>query len=254
MCCRSRAARMTADGNPSRWFLRADRCYLIPGDSPIGYRLPLDSQPWTAKGDYPFIHAPDPSRSFPSLLPHAEIRRQFRDREASNAPADGQGAMPPSARDAAATPSAQEAAVVTPSGWDAAAAPNGASAGEHQAAPADVSADAAERAPLPKESAVGITRTSMCAEPRNGILYIFMPPTRELEHYLELVAAVEAAAEALAQPVMLEGYEPPNDPRISNFRVTRTRASSRSTFIPPRIGSSSRIGLPFCTRLRASRV
>ncbi len=35
------------------WFLRAERCYLIPGDSPLGYRLPLDSQPWTAQSDYP---------------------------------------------------------------------------------------------------------------------------------------------------------------------------------------------------------
>jgi len=144
------------------WFLRSERCYLVPGDSPIGYRLPLDSQPWTAAADFPFIHAPDPSRCFAALRPHAEIRRQFRDRDAA----------------------------------------------------------AVEPAPLPKESAAGITRTSMCAEPRNGVLYIFMPPARELEHYVELVAAVEAAAEALAQPVILEGYEPPSDPRISNFRVT----------------------------------
>src|ERR1700722_9519516 len=144
------------------WFLRSERCYLVPGDSPIGYRLPLDSQPWTAAADFPFIHAPDPSRSFSALRPHAEIRRQFRGRDVA----------------------------------------------------------AVEPAPLPKESAAGITRTSMCAEPRNGVLYIFMPPTRELEHYVELVAAVEAAAEALAQPVILEGYEPPNDPRLSNFRVT----------------------------------
>jgi uncharacterized protein (DUF2126 family)/transglutaminase-like putative cysteine protease len=145
------------------WFLRSERCYLIPGDSPIGYRLPLESQPWVAAGDFPFIHPPDPSRSFPTLAPHAEIRRQFREPEA---------------------------------------------------------APAIERAPAPQESAAGIARTSMCAEPRNGVLYIFMPPVAELEHYLELVAAVEATAEALAQPIILEGYEPPKDPRLGSFRVT----------------------------------
>ncbi len=148
------------------WFLRSERCYLIPGDSPIGYRLPLDSQAWTAVGDYPFIHAPDPSRTLPALAPHTEIRRQFRE------------------RDAAGTPSV------------------------------------AETAPRPKESAATLTRTSMCAQVRDGVLYLFMPPARELEHYLELIAAVEAAAEALAQPIIIEGYEPPGDPRIQNFKVT----------------------------------
>jgi uncharacterized protein (DUF2126 family) len=148
------------------WFLRSERCYLIPGDSPIGYRLPLDSQPWTATGDYPFIHAPDPSRAFTALLPHAEIRRQVRERDVSRAPL------------------------------------------------------VVDATPAAKESAAALTRTSMCAEPRNGVLYLFMPPVRELDHYLELIAAVEAAAEALEQPIIIEGYEPPADPRISNFKVT----------------------------------
>jgi uncharacterized protein (DUF2126 family)/transglutaminase-like putative cysteine protease len=34
-----------------RWFLRDERMYLIPGDSPMGLRLPLDSLPWQAPVD-----------------------------------------------------------------------------------------------------------------------------------------------------------------------------------------------------------
>jgi uncharacterized protein (DUF2126 family) len=152
------------------WFLRRERCYLLPGDSPIGYRLPLDSQPWVAAADYPYVHAPDPTQHFAALPSFAEIRRQFGERERRDLPAS--------------------------------------------------EAKPAPRAPQPQESATEVTRTSMCAEARNGVLYIFMPPARELEHYLELVAAVEAAAEALGQPVLLEGYEPPRDPRLQGFRVT----------------------------------
>ena len=47
-----------------------------------------------------------------------------------------------------------------------------------------------------------------------------MPPLERVEDYLELVAAIEATAEELHCPVLLEGYEPPSDPRLSNFRIT----------------------------------
>jgi uncharacterized protein (DUF2126 family) len=47
-----------------------------------------------------------------------------------------------------------------------------------------------------------------------------MPPTHQLEHYLELVAAIEATAEDMDTPVVLEGYEPPRDTRLNSFRVT----------------------------------
>jgi uncharacterized protein (DUF2126 family) len=60
----------------------------------------------------------------------------------------------------------------------------------------------------------------MCAEPRNGILYIFMPPVESLDDYLELVAAAEATAAAMGQPILFEGYEPPRDPRLLKFSVT----------------------------------
>ena len=35
------------------WFLRQERCYLVPGDSPLGFRLPLDSLPWAARETIP---------------------------------------------------------------------------------------------------------------------------------------------------------------------------------------------------------
>ena len=148
------------------WFLRRERCYLLPGDSAMGMRLPLDSLPWAAPEDRPQFHAPDPNQAFAPLPGHAQIR----------------------ARLAASKPGFEDS----------------------QAA----------RAPRQHESAHWIARTALCAEPRHGVLYIFMPPTEEVADYLELIAAVEAAAESLSQPIVLEGYEPPRDPRLTNFRVT----------------------------------
>ena len=52
-----------------RWFLRSEQMFLIPGDSPIGYRLPLDSLPWVAPDDYPHLHEPDLHVDRPPLPP-----------------------------------------------------------------------------------------------------------------------------------------------------------------------------------------
>ena len=51
---------------------------------------------------------------------------------------------------------------------------------------------------------------------------VMLPPLREpsLEDYIDLVAAVEDTARALRTPIVLEGYEPPRDPRLSILRVT----------------------------------
>jgi uncharacterized protein (DUF2126 family) len=158
------------------WFLRPQRCYLIPGDSPMGYRLPLDSQPWVARSDYPYVHPPEPMQVFPPLPRYAQLRTQMR------GPA-GETARP--------TPARGRVATIAP-----------------------------DRRPAPRESAAWITRTALCAEPRAGVLYVFMPPTSDVADYLEIVSAVEATAAQLELPVLIEGYEPPGDPRLCAFRVT----------------------------------
>jgi uncharacterized protein (DUF2126 family) len=150
------------------WFLRAERCYLVPGDSPLGYRLPLDSLPWASAADQPYIHATDPLDEFAPLPATAQLR------------------LPSEPRPATAPQALAEAAP----------------------------------APAPGQSAAGIARTAVCAEARGGVLYVFMPPLARLEDYLQLVGAVEATAKALKQPVVVEGYEPPADPRLNVFKVT----------------------------------
>ncbi len=42
------------------WPLRGRHMFLLPGDSPAGLRLPLDSLPWVAKEDLPVDHSLDP--------------------------------------------------------------------------------------------------------------------------------------------------------------------------------------------------
>ena len=187
----ARQGRSAARWLSGPWFLRAERCYLIPGDSPIGLRLPLDSQPWASKADYPWIHAIDPTQRFAPLPVWSEIARLFQ--------------TPPGVRlrSEPSAPAKGSVSGASPAGF-----------GGKKGAPD------ADTPPARMQSAGWITRTAICAEARNGVLYLFMPPLEALEDYLELAAAIEATADELKVPVLLEGYEPPRDPRLEHFRIT----------------------------------
>ena len=50
-----------------KWFLRRERCYLMPGDSAIGYRLPLDSLPWNVPEEEVSRDPLDPFAARPDL-------------------------------------------------------------------------------------------------------------------------------------------------------------------------------------------
>jgi uncharacterized protein (DUF2126 family) len=61
------------------WFLRDDdTLWLIPGDSPMGLRLPLDSIPWVAEKDFPWLRQQDPSQpELPELPGEFPYRQRF---------------------------------------------------------------------------------------------------------------------------------------------------------------------------------
>jgi uncharacterized protein (DUF2126 family)/transglutaminase-like putative cysteine protease len=77
-------------------------------------------------------------------------------------------------------------------------------------------------AALPKESydPHEIVHTALCVEVRAGVLYVFLPPVPLLEDFLALITAIEDTAAALKIPLRLEGYTPPSDPRLKEFRIT----------------------------------
>lgn len=157
------------------WPVRRERLYLIPGDSAMGYRLPLDSLPWIPPEKRP----PDPARG------HFEHRRPLEDFRRVVARRQSQ--------------------------WM-----------EQQREKENEHHDREKRREqLKREFPPGsLVTTALCAEARNGRLYLFLPPLSHVEHYLDLVAAIEAMAEALDMPVVLEGYPPPYDWRLRSIQIT----------------------------------
>lgn len=155
-----------------RWSTRRGKLFLTPGDSALGYRLPLGSLPYLPPAQFPFFSPADPVRAY-QPLPTPEAIALGHEQRSISAPS-----IPSS--------------------------PGAAAAGDAAALGVEIS---------------GFVRTAISVEPRDGKLAVFIPPMESIEAYLDLLAAIEAAAEKLGARVQIEGYAPPHDPRINVVRV-----------------------------------
>jgi uncharacterized protein (DUF2126 family) len=157
----------------SRWEFRRGRMFLVPGDSPMGLRLPLGSLPWIAP----------------------ELEQE----DAAADPFEPRGEL----SDAHAGVAAR-----------AELAGEGGGTNRPQYSPV------AQGKPARQDAPQLVLHTALCVQPRDGRLYLFLPPVSKLEHAVDLIASVELTASKLKMPVVLEGYPPPSDPRLKKFQIT----------------------------------
>jgi uncharacterized protein (DUF2126 family)/transglutaminase-like putative cysteine protease len=146
------------------WFPRPERLLLLPGDSPIGYRIPAESMPWVAPDELAYEYEAPPFADRVKLPAHPTRRM---DLFAIRPLADPVSAL--------ASTCATETELIRP---------------------------------------------ALCGQVRDGRLHVFLPYTRHLADYLDLVSAVEDVCQYLHIAVWLEGYAPPADPRLRSFSVT----------------------------------
>jgi uncharacterized protein (DUF2126 family)/transglutaminase-like putative cysteine protease len=245
------------------WFLRREHMFLIPGDSPMGFRLPLDSLPWVLPTERNLVAEWDPMAKRPTLPTRDEMLRNrevneanyrndnfgrngFYENAANNNGFSEQTDFGGYHQDAA--PAETRYAVTqargTGDGGSGDSGLGGYGSGPGTAlldtpTPADKPTTQTREearpwfvkvadgtwvntasAPYVGQSAPWIIRSALCIEPRHGRLHVFMPPCYTVEDYLDLITQIEETAAELNMPVIIEGYTPPNDPRLNNLKVT----------------------------------
>ncbi len=220
------------------WVTRSNKVNLIPGDSPMGYRLPIKSLVRVpGQNKYNNFFDFDPTAARAELPAREELRAKhqmpgYLDDRRSNL----QAATPELVGHALAhggDPSLAFHKTGDSSGTGGSGdgglpsqTPAHVDDGADLACQTDSSNGNGRAADLFAASSASDGRFApaipfaLCVEPRGGTLHVFMPPTERLEHYLEVLAAVEDTAADLKLPVVIEGYKPPSDHRVKHFSIT----------------------------------
>jgi uncharacterized protein (DUF2126 family)/transglutaminase-like putative cysteine protease len=178
------------------WEFRGGKMMLIPGNSQMGYRLPLDSLP----------HIPESKRPKPaerSLFEESETLDDFHGSVEIRSDEVPDYSIPEE--------------MLFPKEYDLKEEEDDKkNKGKHL--PFQEKKEKKEEF-KPLYDAFTI-KTALVAEIRDGKIHLFLPPVEMIEHYLDLLAAIELTAEELHIPVVIEGYAPPKDNRIEKLMVT----------------------------------
>ncbi|HVD99878.1 MAG TPA: transglutaminase family protein [Cytophagaceae bacterium] len=178
----------------SKWEFRNGRLLLIPGNSPMGLRLPLKSLAEISTQRLQKQIERSPFEETPELENyHDKVEKRY---STSNEP----GVYPKEYTDPPVLVEEEEEKT-----------------GKDKDPKIKKEKKPEEKPPL---FDVFVAKTALCLELREGKIYLFMPPLNYLEHYMDLLASIEAAAEKLGLKLIIEGYEPPFDKRTTKLAVT----------------------------------
>lgn len=179
-----------------RWEFRGEKMMLIPGNSQMGYRLPLDSLPYVPESKRP---KPAERSLFDDTKPLGDFHQQVIERINSK------------------TDYSIPEELLSPK-EPIVAEENDDKKNKTKHLPfQETKEKKKEFKPLFEAFTI---KTALVTEIRDGKIHLFLPPVEMIEHYLDLLAAIEITAEELQIQVVIEGYAPPKDNRIEKLMVT----------------------------------
>lgn len=175
------------------WEFRQGRLYLVPGNSPMGLRLPLDALPFMV----PAQRSQEVERSLfekqhdlPDFHQRVEQQQQSPSKHLDKVPDSWLNPKQSSPDE------------------------------EEKKEDFFVVKKKKESKEFEPEFRMHTIKTALNIEERNGNIYVFFPPFKHVEQYLELLAIVENCAKQLSLKICIEGYDPPRDNRIEKLVVT----------------------------------